>query len=213
MECSVDQQITRISNRIRQWREEDSLTLQELAERGGLATSTVQKVETGQMMPSLAVLLKVARGLGRHVAELLEDEDNKVDVFYRKHAPSCGARLTVECISGNLPKAALETWQVSLEPGVSSGCDQIQYDGEEVVVCETGTVTFRIGEEEYELDPGDSIHFRGRIPHSWYNHGTEPTRFTITGTLPLVFRGLLQTRVPRAAPRVDERASPISLVS
>ena len=212
MECSVDQQITRISNRIRQWREEDSLTLQELAERGGLATSTVQKVETGQMMPSLAVLLKVARGLGRHVAELLEDEDNKVDVFHRKHAASNGARLTVECVSGNLPKAALETWQVSLEPGVSSGCDQIQYDGEEVVVCETGTVTFRIGEQEYELTPGDSIHFRGSLPHSWYNHGTEPARFTITGTLPLIFRGLLQTRVPRATPCIDEQAPPISLV-
>ena len=39
MELAVDEQIARISQRIRRWREDDALTLQELAERGGLATS------------------------------------------------------------------------------------------------------------------------------------------------------------------------------
>ena len=61
----IDGELAQISRRIRRWREEKGLTLQQLAERSDLATSTVQKVETGQMIPSVAVLLKVARGLGR----------------------------------------------------------------------------------------------------------------------------------------------------
>ena len=49
MDPSIDGEIARISARIRRWREDAGLTLQELAKRSGLATSTVQKVETGQM--------------------------------------------------------------------------------------------------------------------------------------------------------------------
>ena len=213
---TIDDQLARISARIRRWREEDSLTLQELAERGGLATSTVQKVETGQMMPSLAVLLKVARGLGRHVSELFEEEDAAVDVFHSKSCErdSIGrtGRLHVERLSGNLMKSSLETWQVTLEPGMSSGSDPIQYDGEEVVICEEGSVTFRIGEEEFELRAGDSLHFRGCIPHSWYNDGPNPARFTVTGTLPLLFRTVMQSRVNTVGPRVEEHhPQPMSL--
>jgi transcriptional regulator with XRE-family HTH domain len=214
MELTVDQQIARVSRRIRRWREDDGLTLQELADRGGLATSTVQKVETGQMMPSLAVLLKLARGLGRPLSELL-DEQTEIDVF---HSKACerevvgeGGSLVVERLSGNLMRSSLETWQVTLGPGASSGSDPIRYEGEELVVCEEGRVIFRVGEAEYSLHPGDSLHFRASIPHSWYNDGDVPVRFTITGSLPLLFRGLMQSRAGGEAQTV--RSAPFSLAS
>ena len=71
--AGIEGELAAISGRVRRWREEKGLTLQQLAERSDLAPSTVQKVETGQMIPSVAVLLKLARGLGR-------DE-------FRPHAP------------------------------------------------------------------------------------------------------------------------------
>jgi transcriptional regulator with XRE-family HTH domain len=207
MDLTVEEQIARMSRRIRRWRADDDLTLQELAQRGGLATSTVQKVETGQMMPSLAVLLKLAHGLGRPLSELLADDGAEIDVFYSKacerEALGTSGSLVVERMSGNLMKSSLETWQVKLAPGSSSGSDPIHYEGEELVVCEEGRVTFRIGEDEYTLYPGDSLHFRASIPHSWYNDGPELTRFTVTGTMPLLFRILMQSRVS-AAPRIEE---------
>ncbi len=170
MDLAVEDQIALISRRIRRWREDDDLTLQELAERGGLATSTVQKVETGQMIPSLAVLLKLARGLGRPVDEMLADDDAEIDVFHSKacdrESASNGGAVVVERLSGNLLKSALETWQVTLAPGASSGSDALQYEGEELVVCGEGLVTFRIGEEEYRLHAGDCLHFRACLPHS-----------------------------------------------
>ena len=207
MEFAVDEQIARMSRRIRRWRQNDDLTLQALAERGGLATSTVQKVETGQMIPSLAVLLKLAHGLGRPLFELLADDGAEIEVFFSKacerEAVGTKGSLVVERLSGNLLKSSLETWQVKLGPGASSGSDPIHYQGEELVVCEEGNVTFRIGEDEYSLQAGDSLHFRASIPHSWCNNGATPAKFTITGTLPLLFRSLMQSRVP-SAPRIEE---------
>lgn len=211
LELTVEEQIARVSQRLRRWREEESLTLQELGRRGGLATSTVQKVETGQMMPSLAVLMKLARGLGRPLTELLEDPGIEVEVFHSKACDREGARvggsLVAERLSGNLQRSSLETWHVTLQPGTSSGSDPIQYEGEELVFCEAGHVTFRVGEDEYRLHPGDSLHFKASIPHSWYNEGDETARFTITGTLPPLFRTLIESRVRETPPplgRVEE---------
>ena len=115
-----------------------------------------------------------------------------------------GVALVVERLSGNLLKSALETWQVTLAPGASSGSDVLQYEGEELVVCGEGLVTFRISEEEYRLHAGDCLHFRACLPHSWYNDGPGRAQFTITGSLPYLFRSLMQSRVPRPPVHVEE---------
>jgi transcriptional regulator with XRE-family HTH domain len=204
MQFAVEEQFARISRRIRRWREDEDLTLQELADRGGLATSTVQKVETGNMMPSLAVLLKLAHGLRRPVTDLLVDDDDAREVFHSKacerESVGAGSNLVVERLTGDLANSELETWKLVLAPGSSSGSDPIQYDGEELVVCEEGQVTFRVGEDEYPLLAGDSLHFRASIPHSWYNDGSTKAKFTLTGTLPLQLRILMQSRIVLPAP-------------
>lgn len=69
----VEAELAEVARRIRQWRADARLTLHELAQRSGVATSTIQKVETLQMVPSVAVLLKIARGLGRPGSDFVAD--------------------------------------------------------------------------------------------------------------------------------------------
>ena len=69
----LDTELDKISDRIRFWREERGLSRQELAELSGVAASTVHKVETRQMTPSIAVVLKLAHGLGRRPAEIMAE--------------------------------------------------------------------------------------------------------------------------------------------
>ncbi len=184
---------------MRRWREGAGLTLQELARRSGLATSTVQKIEKAQMVPSVAVILKLARGLHRRASELLYDGSDEVDVLHvregERHPVGVPDKLRAERLSADLSEPALEMWRVTLYPGVSSGRDAIQYEGEELVVCEAGAVTFRVGDREYPLEPGDALHFKASIPHFWRNDGDAPARFTVTGTLPRHFRAAMQRRL------------------
>jgi len=205
VKSEIEGEVARISRRIRRLREVAGLTLQELAERSDLATSTVHKVEGGQMTPSVAVLLKLARGLGRSATELMQDSGYRADVIHRRAAErtETGVRgkMRVERLSADLRDPALEMWRVTLYPGMSSGKDPIQYDGEELVVCESGRVTFRLQDEEYVLRTGDSLHFKASIPHSWRNSVKSVARFLITGTLPGEFRALIQGRVARVSAR------------
>ena len=50
----MEEALNEISNRVRAWREGLGLSLHELAARSDVAASTIQKVETGQMVPSIA---------------------------------------------------------------------------------------------------------------------------------------------------------------
>ncbi len=199
----IESDLARISQRIREWRKQQGLTLHDLAARSGLATSTIQKIETAQMIPSVAVLLKVARGLGRRPAEIVHDGENEPDAIHlradARHPVGVPGQMLVERLSGDLYGSALETWRVTLHPGVSSGRGSIQYEGEELVVCETGRVTFLVGEEEYVLGAGDSLHFRASIPHAWRNDGDGIARFTVTGTVPPSVRAAVHGRLRRLA--------------
>ncbi|MBY0399679.1 helix-turn-helix domain-containing protein [Myxococcota bacterium] len=62
-----------MARQLRACRAQDGLTLQQLATRCGVAASTIHKIEAQQMVPTVSVLLKIARGLGRRPEELVRD--------------------------------------------------------------------------------------------------------------------------------------------
>ena len=69
----VRRALSDIASQLRACRTRDGLTLAQLASRCGVAASTIHKIECQQMVPTLSVLLKIARGLGRRPEELVRD--------------------------------------------------------------------------------------------------------------------------------------------
>lgn len=206
----MEDALAQLSKRVRAWREELGFSLHELAARSDVAASTIQKVETGQMVPSIAVLLKIARGLERRPAELVSDasEEAEVVVTRAKHHPtiSSPSRMRVERLSGDLFDPAIEVWRGQLEPGHGSGKGTYAYEGEEVVVCEEGEISFEVGGEEYVLTPGDTLHFKAGIPHRWWNSGSRTARFLIVGNFPRGLRSKLHRQLQRQP--ATKRAAP-----
>lgn len=195
----MDSRMEQISGRIRRWREEMGLTLQELASRSGVAASSIQKVETGQMVPSVTVLLKIARGLERRPSEIVSDDYDAQEVLYvqaKQHLMIGSARnIKVERLSGDLFDPSIEVWRLCVQPGYGSGRGDHVYDGEEVVIGEEGELVFQLCDETYRIRPGDTLQFKANIPHSWRNEGDVPARCLVVGTLPAGLRAKLNTQV------------------
>jgi len=194
-----DAALARIARRVRRWREEAGFTLQQLAARSGVATSTVQKVEALQMVPSVAVLLKLARGLGRSASDLVADAPARAAVVHLapgdRHPVGSPRRLLAERLSGDLIDARIEMWRITLHPGCGSGAEPFAYSGEELALGEAGEITFRIGDEEHLLRPGDVLHFKASAPHLWRNEGRAVARFALLGTVPAALREALGRRL------------------
>jgi transcriptional regulator with XRE-family HTH domain len=62
-----------IGDRLRTLRKRKLLTQEQLAERSGLAVSTVIRIERNQVEPQGATIRKLADALGTTPADLLED--------------------------------------------------------------------------------------------------------------------------------------------
>lgn len=60
-----------IAVRIREFREEQGLSMRKLAERSGLSQSFISSIEAGKKQPTLDSLLKLSSGLGISLIDLL----------------------------------------------------------------------------------------------------------------------------------------------
>ena len=196
-------ELRRVAERVRSWREEGQLTLQELARRSGVAASTIQKVETQQMIPTVGVLIKIAHGLDRATTELFREPTSELHVVHlpaeARHPVGLRSRMMVERLTGDVSEPSLEVWRVVHGPGSGSGDDAIRWDGEALVFCEGGEVDYRIGDETYSLRAGDSLHYKTTLPHSWINNGTGPAQLLLVVTLPEKLKTLFRRRLREAS--------------
>ena len=62
---------------LRQWREKRGLSLHGLADQSGVHWVTITKIENGRMSPTVALLEKLAAGLGIPVRNLFPAEPPK----------------------------------------------------------------------------------------------------------------------------------------
>jgi transcriptional regulator with XRE-family HTH domain len=195
----VHEELARIAQRVRRWRDEAELTLQELARRSGVAASTIQKVETQQMVPTIGVLLKIARGLDRAPNDLLIEATDELQVAYlppeARFRVGIPEKMVVERMVGDLFEPAVETWRVTHQPGGGSGEGLIHFDGETVIIGEEGVISVRIGDEVFQVRAGDSLHFKTTLPHGWRTCGTEPAQFLLVGSLPSKLRAVIYERM------------------
>jgi DNA-binding XRE family transcriptional regulator len=56
--------------RLRSWRERRGYSLRQLGERAGASFVTLYRIEAGRMSPTVAMLEKLAKALGIHIADL-----------------------------------------------------------------------------------------------------------------------------------------------
>lgn len=73
---------------VRAARTEDGIAQETLAHMAGIERSHMGKIERGQHMPTLVLILKIARALGRSAGELLLETEARLPSEW--HQPSGG---------------------------------------------------------------------------------------------------------------------------
>jgi transcriptional regulator with XRE-family HTH domain len=169
--------VQRAAQRFKLVRHEAGLTLRQAAEKSGLAASTIHKIESGRLIPSLAVCISLADALGRRISYFVDEDGapDAVDVRLMARGTgrvvdAAGSPLHFEYVAEPLINPQLEGFIVTVEPGGKSGADvPITYRGEEIVFGLAGRIRFRIRGEDYVVGPGDTLHLKGDVPHTWEN--------------------------------------------
>ncbi len=187
----VDTSIKRIGEKLSRTRESIGFTLQQLADIANVAPSTIQKIEAGTMSPSIAVMMKIARGLHKKISFFLDEEESDTDVsLIRKNdRPSIGERedsISIQRLTAELINPEMDAYVLNLPPRKNSGDEALRHHGEELVYCIKGKITFTIDDEHYTLGPGDSLHFKSKLPHFYRNSGRSHTEIVIICSVPVL---------------------------
>lgn len=73
-----------VGEKIKSLRESQSISIEQLAERSGLAVEQIERIENNIDLPSLAPLIKIARVLGVRLGTFLDDQDETGPAICRK---------------------------------------------------------------------------------------------------------------------------------
>lgn len=165
-----------VGERLRSLRNENGLSMRELAEQCDLAVNTLSLIENGKTSPSVSTLQRIARALGVPMTAFFETDGQKNNLAFVKanHRPRAAFdRGVLEDLGAGLAHRAVEPFVVTLEPGSGSGAQMCVHTGYEFVYCLQGHLEYVIEERTFLLDVGDSLMFESHLPHRWQNVGCE----------------------------------------
>ncbi len=174
-----------LGSKIRQRRKAKKMTLTELSHECNISPSFLSQIERDQAKPSVGTLHAIADKLGVKLGEFFEDTDGPRENGATRQAeppalivrgdhrkvlvyPNSGIRN--ELVSPDLQRAIQMMWVV-LPPGETTGEVPLVHEGEECGLVIQGRVGVWVGDEYYELGPGDAIYQKSTIPHRSQNLG------------------------------------------
>ncbi len=175
--------------RLREAREQKGFTVRGLARYVGVSPSLVSQVERGRVMPSVGTLYAIANQLDLVVDDLFRDAGapraerakesgdayNPVQRGSNRHTIRLAEGVRWERLTPR-PDPEVEFLYVVYEVGAES-CDRdslIRHGGKEYAFMMSGRLGLRVGFEEFELGPGDSITFDAQMPHRLWTIGRKP---------------------------------------
>ncbi len=171
-----------LGNRLRDLRRQQGLSLRALAEKSGLSANTLSLIENGKTSPSVATLQQIALALSIPITSFFELRVNRDPVIYTKKESRTSSDFThgsLEELGAGLGADGLQPFIVTFNPHADSGPQAINHEGMEFVYCLSGKVIYTVTGVEYTLEPGDTIMFSSKMPHTWQNPLDEPSQVMI----------------------------------
>lgn len=184
----VEELVFNVGRKLKKLREELGLSLRQLGEKAGVAPSTIQKVENNQISPTLGTILKITQAVGKDIQFFLDGTRAGVSFSPRRgrrRLEPGNLKLGVEFLSDGLSDQRFSALLLIVPPGGKRGA-HLLHQGEELQYCLSGTIEFTIHGKKYLLRPGDTIHFKADLKHSWANAGNEEARLLMVCSPPLL---------------------------
>jgi transcriptional regulator with XRE-family HTH domain len=165
--------VDEIGKRIKSLREEKGLSLDDLAAKTGFDADLLAKIENREVYPQLGTVIKLSKSLDAAFGQILSGAGDKPYAITRLKDQKTISRSTSQKgekhiysykglapeVKGRNMEPLIVQLQETPEKEISS------HDGEEFIYVLNGTVLLEIGEDRFELEPGDSAYYLSNIPH------------------------------------------------
>lgn len=175
---SVDDINQQVAERVRRLRRAAGMSLEDVAKRSGVSRAMLSQIETLKTNPTIAVVWKIAAGLGVSFAELLGGETD-LGVRISRHADarflrSADEKFRSRPLVANVPGHKVELYELELDPGAVEPAEPHPQGSFEQLFVTSGKLALTVGKERYLLGPRDGALFRADVPHRYEVVGARP---------------------------------------
>lgn len=162
-----------IGGRIKKIREEKGLSISELSQLTGFDQGLLQNIESGEVCPQLGTVIKLSKALDSALQRLLADEGRQLYIVTRQSERKEITRSTTKqgqraaytymSLAPEVKGRHMEPLIVELESIANE--ERSVHEGDEFIYVLQGDVVLDIGDDHFELGPGDSAYYLSTTPH------------------------------------------------
>ena len=183
-------QANKIGKRIKTYRENLQMNVQELAERANISEKLLEEFEEGKISPAIGVMAKLSRALGQRVGTFMDDQVAKDPVIVRSvereegiasHKEQGQGHYRYHSLGAGKADRHMEPFFISISP--SEDTTKSSHEGEEFVVVRSGEIELLYGNETHLLKEGDSMYYNSLVPHCLRAVGGEAKIYAVIFTL------------------------------
>lgn len=165
--------VEEIGTRLKSLREEKGVSVEELARLTGFSPELLARIESREVLPQLGTVMKLSKALDAAVSRLISGVGDRPYTVTRRKDRKSISRSTAKQGRQHIysyKRLAPEVQGHNMEPLIvqlleNREKDLSQHDGEEFIYVLQGIVILEIGEERFELEPGDSAYYISSTPH------------------------------------------------
>ena len=184
----ADEGDRRLGENVRLLRQRAGLAIHEVAQRAGLSNGMISQLERGLTTPSVRTLRMLSIALDVPISYFFEPSAAGGS---QRYVVRKGARRLLRLTANGVLKEALtpaqpselELYELTLNPGASSGTDFLSHSGEKAGFVLAGRMRLWLDHEAHLLDAGDSFRFPSELPHMFDNPTQQATRVIWVTTL------------------------------
>ena len=162
-----------IGQRIRKIREEKKLSLAEISNMTGFDEGFLAGIEKNEIQPQLGTVIKLSKALDSAFGRLISGVGEKLYSITRKNERRTVSRSTskkskrqlyiYKSLAPDVKGRHMEALIVQMEEDPEK--EVSVHEGEEFIFVLNGEVVLEIGEDKYELEPGDSAYYLSTTAH------------------------------------------------
>jgi len=171
-----------IGEKLRTLRRRKSMGLVELSKHSGLSAALLSKLERGKLFPTLPTLLRIAMvyGVGldffftdersRRVVSLVRKQER---IRFPERPGSPDVQYFFQCLDYRATERKLSAFVADFQEVPVEKLKPHQHAGVELVYVLKGSLTIKIGSEEFQLEAEDAIYFDSAVLHSYRRRGSK----------------------------------------
>ena len=172
-----------IGEKLRTLRLRKSMGLVELSKHTGLSAALLSKLERGKLFPTLPTLLRIAMVYSVGLEYFFTDERKRrtVSVVRREDRVRFPERpgtqdvpYFFESLDYKANDRKLSGYMAEFQEIPAEKAKPHLHPGVELVYVMKGSLTIKIGSEEFQLEAEDAIYFDSAVLHSYRRRGAKP---------------------------------------